>query len=404
MSFPPVLEGIVANEDAPYICPIRYLHNPLPHRSRPPSLPPLSYPEINNTVVDTTHSTAFHPLKVVPALPYYSAIPFVYESRFWRHALRSSSALIYLLSLDKSPGDISMKAGVTMRTIARKELNLSGKGGYGELQYEDKCWRSVAYMFPFCKSEERMEVIACCMVVLFLFDDKGERADTSEFQGVTEDYLKRMSGELRDDSPFQVYLNSVIKKMNWLDEQRGNGGREVHAELKKLFDQVPAPTTWKTVTAYLEFRRNHICNGWVFASVKFSMASSVDIAEPRFKKFLDLASEHMAITNDLYSYAKEKQVFKQEDRESLLNIVSVIAKVDRLEEGVALERATEMLREREQIMLEELGSLHRDNREVVDGDEDLEFLSAVWACVAGHVFFCMTTERYGGEVARIVDT
>lgn len=138
---------------------------------------------------------------------------------------------------------------------------------------------------------------------------------------------------------------------------------------------------------------------YVLAAVKFSIGSSIDLADTRLKRYLILVKDHLAIINDVASFDKEKRDFDQGSSSDLINIVDVIQRLFSLpdiDSSKALAYAYQL--QTEAWMREELQILK--NREDLD-EEQWSYLEALYACAAGNAFFSMTSERYGGEAARI---
>jgi hypothetical protein len=233
--------------------------------------------------------------------------------------------------------------------------------------------------------------------------DKCEGADNDQVPDLVTDFLQRLedpSSSVRIAvGPLQAYLDDVINAIHAADADSGNGGAEVYSEMKKTFTYLRPPEAFSSVGAYLEFRRENVCAGFVFASIKFSLNSSVKIQQPAIQRFMMWASDYRAMTNDLYSYEKEARAYREGLCADLVNIVSVLRGLLSLpSEGAALEIAFALILQREQWMHEELKML--EAAEWLDS-ETWAFLKAVWACLAGNAFYSMTCVRYGGETARI---
>jgi hypothetical protein len=81
--------------------------------------------------------------------------------------------------------------------------------------------------------------------------------------------------------------------------------------MKKTFTYLRPPKAFLSVGTYLEFRRENVCAGSVFASIKFSLHSSVDIQQSVVRRFIMWASDHLAMANDLYSCEKEARAYNE---------------------------------------------------------------------------------------------
>lgn len=137
---------------------------------------------------------------------------------------------------------------------------------------------------------------------------------------------------------------------------------------------------------------------FVIAAAKFSIRSSVRIADPRFERCLNLVSDHLGIVNDLASYEKELRALESGDTKDMINVVHVMKELTTLEgtsEAKSVVWALQLQIEGQ--IMEELEELRVQGLE----DEEWWFLEAVASTAVGNVMFCMTTGRYGGEAARI---
>jgi hypothetical protein len=200
-------------------------------------------------------------------------------------------------------------------------------------------------------------------------------------------------------TPLQAFLDQVTIDVRAADAQKGNGGEDMYKELRNhALQSINPPETFASLEDYLRFRDGNICAGWTFAAVKFSLASSVDIQQPAIAHFMKLATEHLSIANDLYSYEKEARAYRTGECPDLINFVTVVQKLLGLpNEASALEMSYALLLQREQWLWEELKRLETQNL----SEETWEFLRGMWANLSGNTFFSMTTVRYGGEKSRI---
>lgn len=155
------LKDIIAEEDQASICPIRYLHDPLVLSSVHLSQKSLPFPS-SQTAMPNLQPAQFVTFNALEgALPYYSSVPAVYESKFWRDAIEASRTCLYLLSRDKSVADLPIRGGVTLSKLAKKELGP---------RFKHRAMRAAAYMYPFSISPRRLEIIAVLNIILFIFD------------------------------------------------------------------------------------------------------------------------------------------------------------------------------------------------------------------------------------------
>ncbi|KAF2474422.1 terpenoid synthase [Lindgomyces ingoldianus] len=391
------LRGVLTDEEQDLICPIRYLHNPL--QSSAPYLyqTHLSFPStyLNfRNLNDPTFST-FSTLE--GSIPYCSSIPAAYESKYWRESIEAARTFVHLLATDKDMADIEIRDGLTLRKIAQHELRPG---------FKHRCMRATAYMYPFCVEPRKLEILAVLMVMQFLFDeDKCEGADEKQVPVLVADFLRRLEDPAvtvnKSRTALQAYLDSIISDIHGGGGETGNGGAEVYLEMRKTFTYLRPRAPITSIGDYLEFRRENVSAGFVFAGIKFSLASNVDIHQPLLERFMTWAADHLAITNDLYSYAKEMRAFRNGTCPDLINIVAILEKLLSLpNQSSALEITYALLLQREQWMFEELKKFEASG--CLD-EGTWMFLRGVWACLSGNTLYSMTCERYGGEAARIAE-
>ena len=110
-------------------------------------------------------------------------------------------------------------------------------------------------------------------------------------------------------------------------------------------------------------------------------------------------ADHLGIVNDLASYDKELRAFESYKASDIINLVQVVKDVVGLE-GTSDAKAVAfaLQSQAEQGMVAEIEVLQRSGTLTT---EEETFLRAILESAAGHVMFCMTTSRYGGEAARI---
>ena len=141
------------------------------------------------------------------------------------------------------------------------------------------------------------------------------------------------------------------------------------------------------------------------------MRSSVDENSPNLHRIVHHIGDQISIVNDLASYEMEKQRFESGKAKSLINIVSVIMKLERVEEVVAksmayawqLSMENEILKDLEELKKKktEEEKMQRNELSVEEEEEDWRFIDA-WLLVAtGNLLTSVVMSRYGGEGARI---
>jgi len=106
----------------------------------------------------------------------------------------------------------------------------------------------------------------------------------------------------------------------------------------------------------------------------------------------------ISISNDLASYEKESHRFQTDRAASMINLVHVIMRVDRVEEAIAksLAYAWQLCTENE--ILRELEDMKKRNELDL---EDWRFIDACLVAASGNLLTSVVISRYGGEGARI---
>jgi hypothetical protein len=137
----------------------------------------------------------------------------------------------------------------------------------------------------------------------------------------------------------------------------------------------------------------------MYACVKFSLASSVNISAPHLANILRLIADHISLVNDLASFAKELRALNEGKIVYLMNVVDLMKKLLSLPSHDDAKRLTfAMQMQVETEMCEEFDRLVREELLTVD---ERVFVEACLAMAAGNVFYSAVGKRYGGDAARI---
>ena len=124
----------------------------------------------------------------------------------------------------------------------------------------------------------------------------------------------------------------------------------------------------------------------------------MDQHSPNLDRMLRLLGDQISIVNDIASYEKEKRRFETGKATSMINLVHVIMKIERMEvaEAKSMAYAWQLCTENE--ILGELEELKRRDELT---DEDWRFLEACLLAASGNLLTSVVIARYGGEDARI---
>ncbi|KAL8951228.1 MAG: hypothetical protein Q9222_002791 [Ikaeria aurantiellina] len=321
-------------------------------------------------------------------LPYRSSVTFVRASRFWRANVGEASTLLRLIAGDDSASDIEVNHGITLAKLAKKVL---GPG------FEHGMVLAAHYMFP-AADEERIKLISALMILYFVFDDKAEETSNTTLHTFREDFLNRLGGNTLRSSPFQSHMNQIVQSIEDADVGAQSGGKEMLEALHEAFRCVHPPSGgFRNVKEYFQFRRFNVGAAFVIAAAKFSTRSEASLADPRFQRYFSLVADHLGLVNDLASYDKEIRALEAGETSDMINIVDVVKGTTLLQDTDEAKQIVWMLQlQIEKQIVDELAHLQGQ----LSSDE-WWFLEAVLCTLTGNVMFCMTTNRYGGEAARI---
>ena len=119
---------------------------------------------------------------------------------------------------------------------------------------------------------------------------------------------------------------------------------------------------------------------------------------PNLHRILRYLGDQISIANDIASYEKEKRGYETRETTSMINLVQVIMKVDRMDATAAKSMAYAWQLYTENEIIKELRELKRRDEISV---EDWRFLDACLMAASGNMLTCVVISRYGGEDARI---
>lgn len=390
------LSRVSPNSDIHGISEIRYSHDPVPTCPSFINQPVFSFPAHRASLKKSTNGVGRRLLPLAAGLPFRCSLSAVHETRYWRQGLDASIKLLELVANDQNAADIEVDGGLTLAKLARHELRPG---------IEDRFNKATLYMYPFCIDQKRIELLASMMVMQFIFDDKAEETSDSTYNLFCQDFTRRLDNvdsKSLNDTPLQSHIDTVIQGYRRADAETGtDGGAEVVRIMRTAFTAVHLEETPRSIGEYLKFRHDNVGAPFVLACVKFSIASGVDLWQPKLAALHDLAMDHLGLVNDLYSFDKELRDFKTGKSKELINIVATIKDVLSLDSWDAAKEHTYSFQlQREQWIANEVARLDAANE--LD-PETWRYIEALMACLAGNTFYSMTSSRYGGEAAAITN-
>lgn len=116
-----------------------------------------------------------------------------------------------------------------------------------------------------------------------------------------------------------------------------------------------------------------------------------------FDRLIGLYSDHISLTNDLYSFDKE---YGDHCRTGavLINAVDVVRNVHRVSRPIAKQLVRESILDMETDFSKEFKRL-KVSGELSDRQQ--RFVEALALCLVGHIFYSATSGRYGGANAAL---
>lgn len=129
----------------------------------------------------------------------------------------------------------------------------------------------------------------------------------------------------------------------------------------------------------------------------------MDENSPNLHRSVHHIGDQISIVNDLASYEMDESRFESGKAKSLINIVAVIMKLERVEEVVAKSMAYAWQLCMENGILRDLEDLKKTRWDEmsVEEVEDWRFIDAWLLVAAGNLLTSVVMSRYGGEAARI---
>ncbi|KAF9894333.1 hypothetical protein FE257_007836 [Aspergillus nanangensis] len=201
-------------------------------------------------------------------------------------------------------------------------------------------------------------------------------------------------------SPTQALIDKAMQELHDEDRRSGNdSGAHVVEQLIVMFTHDPPPQHFNNMKEFLDFRTIDAGAGYALASTLFSINSSVDVKNPKLTRILRLFGEHIAVSNDLASWAKEKRAY---DEKKVLYLINTVAAVKNLfatssnDSAVQLTYAFQL--EIEKAIDNEIQRLMTENSL---NSEEWRFIDAGLHLLGGQALGSCIISRYGGESTKL---
>ncbi|KAH9484641.1 Terpene cyclase aneC [Psilocybe cubensis] len=410
--FSKILEDLVAPEDAEFVSPIHYIYD---YMSGCPDLSPTQTSDImggletdsgkkqrpvprllvDDKPVIQQNSVALYP---APAgIPWHTTIPLLRHNKHWASAVSMARKLLTLFSEDDTANTTLRRGSKSYADIAKIELNAL-----------DRNWcLFLFYLWP-AADERRLELITAAIVFVFIFDDVWEMKNEETIRIIQKEFVACLKlpdpGDVlaqdgENVTPLQEMISTIIRGFEEEDSECGNGGKDVIKWLIEFINHPPPTKEFETLREFLDYRIDDAAAQFVFACVKFSLRSSVQMDSPRIEKFMKIASDHVCYANDLGSHDKEKKAYIRGDVLYFINAVDMVKKVFHLPDDDAAKSATLVLQMQTEIELgRELERLRASSDVTV---EELEYVESVVYALTGNIFCSVVMSRYGGEDTKL---
>ncbi|KAL4971997.1 isoprenoid synthase domain-containing protein [Aspergillus desertorum] len=257
--------------------------------------------------------------------------------------------------------------------------------------------KSTVYMFPNA-SPIRAGMIAQSMLLIFLHDDVVEESPVDAGSTITDAILAPWIGTNAEKAqhPLHDFLKAVIDEEPILGKSL-LAGAFAWIKHTKGYQSIP-PTVFDSLRNYLDYRSVDIGRELLLAQAAF--ACNVQLSEPEmevFDRLISLYSDHISLTNDLYSFDKE---YGDHCRTGavLINALDVVRKVHQVSEFIAKQLVRESILKVETEFAEEYKRLSLPEKL---SDKQQRFVEALTLCLVGHIFYSATSGRYGGASAAL---
>ncbi|PIG89445.1 hypothetical protein AARAC_009879 [Aspergillus arachidicola] len=364
----------------------------------------------NSIVLDPSELSIYWP----------SYLPCCRQSKHWKIAENMTKELldaIYEDSFRETQHNRVMPAelqGASLDVRMRKEAELIATSV-----------KSAAYMFPNA-SPVRAGMLSQSMLLVFLHDDivesspldalsridlKGSTITDAIFAtyepkpGTTQKHREAMRSFLtaiiEEDRPLGKRLLSSV--LTWLNHTKGY--RSI------------SPAVFESLRNYLDYRSDDIAQEYVspenaqwdrrrklyITSTRFIItqalfACNIHLSETEihvFNNLLRIYVTHISLTNDLHSFERESEEHERTGR-LLINAIDVIRKVYQVSPVVAKQLARGFILDTECAFSGEFKKLISSG---LLNSAQIRFAKALAECLAGQIFYSITSGRYGGDKA-----
>ncbi|KAE8393533.1 isoprenoid synthase domain-containing protein [Aspergillus alliaceus] len=262
-----------------------------------------------------------------------------------------------------------------------------------EIELVSTSVKSATYMYPDA-SPVRAGMIAQLMLLIFLHDDVVENSPLEAGSTIADatfaTYAPMYGSVQRPRGALRRFLAAI-------DEEEPTLGKGLLTsvftwfEHTKGYQSIP-PKVFESLRNYLDYRSDDIGRELLLSMALF--ACNVHLVEGERKALatlIRLYSDHVSLTNDLYSFDRE---YGEHQRTGalFLNAVDLVCKLYQVSEATAKQLVVGFILETECAFSEELKKLTSSGWM---SEGQIRFAKALTECLAGHILYSATSGRYG---------
>ncbi|KAE8132747.1 isoprenoid synthase domain-containing protein [Aspergillus pseudotamarii] len=258
--------------------------------------------------------------------------------------------------------------------------------------------KSAAYMYP-SASPVRAGMLSQSMLLVFLHDGECHSHTFRSVGSTITDaifttYEPKTGTPQRRHEPLCGFLTAIIEEdpslgrrllssiVTWLNHTKGY--------------QSMSATVFESLRNYLDFRSDDIAREFIITQVMF--ACNIHLSETEIQVFNNLIRihvTHLSLTNDLYSFEREN---KEHERTGglIINAIEVIRHVYQVSLVTAKQLTRGFILDTERAFSGEFKKLISSG---LLNNGQIRFAKALAECLAGQIFYSITSGRYGGDKA-----
>ncbi|OGM42773.1 hypothetical protein ABOM_008193 [Aspergillus bombycis] len=336
-----------------------------------------------------SNSIVLYPSELSISWPSY--LPCCRQSKHWKIAESMTKELLDAIYEDS--GRVARDNGVMPPELQDASSDVRRK----EVEIMATSVKSTAYMYPNA-SPVRAGMLSQSMLLVFLHDDVVESSPLDAGSTITDAIFAPYGTAQKRCEALRSYLAAIVEEdpslgkrllssvLTWLNHTKGY--RSI------------ALTVFESLRNYLDFRSDDIAQEFILTQTMF--ACNIHLSETEiqvFSKLIRIYVTHISLTNDLYSFRRENEEYERTGA-LLINAVDVIRKEYQVSLVTAKQFARGFILDTECEFSGEFKMLISSG---LLNDGQIRFAKALAECLAGQIFYSITSDRYGGgKAARVI--